>query len=242
MVGITPPIDTSDNQADAGAAPPTRPDPSNAIIDMSIRRALSKLNLACSFHVETDIVLPVSAPAAGHMGVWYVSVLPMAGHGRLTDLRHVIWDDGVNPVVYLIAQRLMALDRDGRRQETVPMSQPRFYIWEGDQIGLLPAPDRNGSLRCVAGTGFLMPMNDNDTVDQLTSDEQVYLLCGAIVEIAVRFPYHAEWQARLQANQPMWQEGLALIQRQQMLKLREESMGLTFKQKTKSPNMQRIRS
>lgn len=209
-----PPIDQG---GVVGAQPTSFRWPTNPAINDAVRRTIAFINRECDVRVDLGTTLTLSSGISTN-GPYYVNLtnglnttitngLPM----QVDTIKHVEWTDTngtgsrLHPVSYL------ELDRIHSEWVQMPPSTPQYYWTEGYQMAVLPAPAFPGIFNLYTGVGFIAPVADTDTIDQLPADMQIYVEYGAVVEISKMTTQDVEARDRISAFQPMVVEGIKQI-------------------------------
>jgi len=216
-LGITPPIDPQPGTgapvpgAQAGDAPTQRPDPSNAVLNDCLEMAVADLCRKCDYHENRVEAFPVAAYPAGFSGPAWVGLQEFLGSANLRDIKRVVWTDSTHPPTLLQGTSWQTRDRLQQPQEAVPCGLPVFYLLQGYELGLLPAPTAAGTLSMLLGTSPYGPVTDQDILRQLPVDFHEVVFVGAAIRSLSRIAEDAEAQAKLSTLVPVWLTGVGEV-------------------------------
>lgn len=195
MLGIVPPIDTSDPDAVVGACPLQQPHPSNVLINQVIDSTASYLNSA--FNIVTDSeVKEVSIPGQTANGAYALDMTQISEDAYA--VREAWWSTGSYDVP-LLPITFNDLSRDNEMWASATPSTPAYLIVEGTGVYLYPAPSAAGTLKARCQRGILGPMTDNVGFAGIPRELETNVLYTVLVELALVMAGDAEMASRASA-------------------------------------------
>lgn len=209
MLGIVPPIDTSDPDAQVGDTPIQQPYPSNSLINQVIGSTADWVNTEVGL-VTDSAIRSISVSAQTADGPYRVDL------GTLADdpygVREAWWNNGTNDL-HLTPTSFAELDRRGFIWPDEGVSTPQYLVVEPGSIFIHPAPSAAGTLKLRCANGICGPVSDSDGFKNLPHALVTHMLYNVIVELAATLADDAGMAARAQAFAGRAQVGLSAIGR-----------------------------
>lgn len=189
LLGIRPPIDTSDPDAKPGDEPLQQPYPHNALINQVIRSTAALLNATLGIVID-GTVREEHIPAQTANGPYQHRVGFEDDYGVL----EAWWNDALlTPITFV------DLDRQGVVWPAEPPSTPRYVIVEGMSLYLFPAPNAAGTLKLRCQRGMSGPISDTDTFHHLPQEFHELIMYLVVVELADSLADDIEMATRARA-------------------------------------------
>ena len=210
-LNITPPIDEAIPGAREGDCPTAWPHPSNALINQSVRWAISKINRQTGFIGSNDfITLAIAAQTANYpLQISLQANVPNTATFQINTVRRVSFlATGAVTETLLFPTTMYQLDREERPWASIPPAAPRFYLIEGGTLWLTPAPNVAGTLRLMCGLGLISPQVDTDTLGQLPSDYYPVVIDIVKAHLQANQIEDAVSEAALRVSIPQAEQGI----------------------------------
>jgi len=212
MLGIIPPVDTSDTSALPGQEPTQQPYPTNALIDQAIENAARHVNLSLGIIVDTT-VRQISVAAQTADGPYRIGLDSLqTGSGSVWGVREAFWNNGSSDSP-LTPASFRDLNRDGEAWTDTEAGTPTRFIVEGLSLYLYPAPSAAGTLKLRCSTGLMGPRLDSEGFVGLPDELHTELLYIALVELAVTLAGDVEMAQRARGFSDRAASGIDLIAR-----------------------------
>lgn len=213
MLGIIPPVDTTDADAQPGQAPIHQPYPTNALINQCIANAAALVNAKLGIAVDSTIV---SCDVEGQTvrGPYRLDLAQFGGeyNASIYAVREVWWHNGTYDTL-LEPASFEDLNRRGEPWSDVAPSVPRYIITEGLNMYLVPAPASRGKVKARFQRGICAPLSDHEGFQNLPAEFETHLLFTVLVEIASTISGDTEMAQRLVAFRERAALGLDAIAR-----------------------------
>lgn len=193
LLGIKPPIDTSDPDAKAGDEPIQQPYPHNALINQVIDSTAALVNAQLGIAIDS-IIRSVTVSAQTADGPYRLDL------GLVDDyaVMDAWWNNGSNDAI-LRPTSFTDLNRDGIVWSDEAPSTPDHIIVEGMSLYLYPAPASAGTLKLRCKLGISGPTSDADTFHQLPRELVDLMVYPVVIELADSLPDDVEMASRARA-------------------------------------------
>lgn len=193
----------------SGAAGSLSPDPTNPIINEAINEAIATVNRLVRLGLADTASIAVSGQPATTRGIQFVDVSGIVSNvNSLVEIEHVWFRSSGGDIIALQPFSYYAPTRGHQSFPQQATGRPAQFVLAGNQIGILPPSNIDGTLSFSYLPGMNYLFSDADTIRNVPYECQWSVVYWACYLLCAQKAYNVDYQARGQQYLQMAKESV----------------------------------